>query len=322
MTEEALGGRGHWIESTELDLDNFEPGVNAPCPGAYQQLMGYDPDVPPLPFFSKWSGPNNAHSQMVESMTVYHYRDGKVIDFDLQMIEGNWKNKVYNQNVYMSAPRYTPDGGNAPEDYLGENMDRKIRGWGIDRYINGDPRCRMDKVTYVLVPDIIPFPYDHLFPYLVVDELDQAQVEENEKFAEAVDSWGGVRTTINAGEPTYMPLPSQRQPWPIDVPEKQAVVTVDFPLPPPYPIGTVELRFVGLNLPGIVTVHVRGADASVNLRKGGPTAILALRKPTVAQTYRFWIKAPGKETLTDLAIEGIYFHPHVDPDQEDSDENY
>ncbi len=158
--EEAIGGaaRGRWIDGGELDYANFEPGVNGPCPGAYQQICTFNPadadgdgDV--------WTDAFG-HSQMVDTMVVYRLGavDGPVQRIDVHMVEGNvglGDGSVYasaiNTRWYRDILPFTTLG---PDATVLDTNNRKIRGWGVpldgDGNVDYDPARIETIVTFMI----------------------------------------------------------------------------------------------------------------------------------------------------------------------------
>ncbi len=162
--EDGLATRGRWVDGGELDYANFEPGVNGPCPGAYQQLEGqvYFGDLP------DWSGPSDTHSQVVDSMIVYRLGGvtGPVQQIDVRLIEGNigldsipdtlgvnfLRSRVKNSTWYQDIIDFT---------VLGDSVisgRRKIRGWGIDLDAGGDPIYDASRIRTLVTPLTFIYP--------------------------------------------------------------------------------------------------------------------------------------------------------------------
>lgn len=161
--EDGLATRGRWIDGGELDYDNFEPGVNGPCPGAYQQQEGqvFFGDLP------DWAGPGVAHSQVVDSMIVYRLAGagGAVQRVDVRVIEGNvgldsipdtlgvdfLRSRVKNTKWYQDVIDYT---------VLGDSLTsgRKIRGWGVDLGATGGPLYDASRIRTVVTNLILGYP--------------------------------------------------------------------------------------------------------------------------------------------------------------------
>jgi hypothetical protein len=343
LTEESYGGRGRWIESVELNLDEFLPGYNAPCPGAYQQLMGYF--YSPLISQWIWGGTSNSHSQVVDTMTVYlkpgEEPGGAIVTFDVTMIEGNSGNQVKNSNVYQDVPRYTPNGGAGGFDFLGSNHDRKIRGWGIDLASNGGVLCNWERIDWVTDPTGIPlFPGFSTGEY--VDEKDLRIVAENLEFAEAMERQGGVLVAVDGADALVMEPPSERQPWTIpisdDLLRKRAVVKIEFPVPLPYRVGNLELEFAGAKVPGVVSVlaqnlpkkghgryrgrrTARWKRASIEMSAGANTALLHFPKGVKSRRFQVVLSDLDSATAGDVVVTGIHFHSYVHRKKEESQEN-
>lgn len=337
-------GGGRWIGASELDLENFLPGINAPCPGAYQQIMGYKPGLVGssewLPF-SPWEGSSNAHSQVVERMVLYYLDDeltGDVVDFDLKMIEGNASNAVIDTTVYTGAFRYTPDGGAGPGDYLGSKKDRKIRGWGIDLDVHGNPICNGGIIEKKKWPAVGAAPsYDHT-PHVTVDKEDQYQVSRYRLFGQAMKE-SGIRASINQSRPSYTSLPTEREPWRIGFVDGKADISIDFPLALPYLVDSIEIHFGGTHPPDMISarmVSARGEgrrcqcpeevghpyEVSLYLDEGLNMALLPFREPALAGEFYLELVSNTKTSRpSEMAISAIYFHPYVDPRWEDSDDN-
>jgi hypothetical protein len=336
QTEEAIHGHGRWIDAESLDLNDFRPGYNAPCPGAYQQIMGYAPEA------DWWFGSGDAHSQIISTMTVYVLGDGTVVDFDLNMLEGNSGNRVNNENVYESAPRYTPQGGNTSDDFIGwPEKRRKIRGWGIDLDADGNPICYEDRIFYRPWSPDLPPPHPEFVPRPVeIDQVDRAAVKKNMDFARAVAEDGGPTISFGDGQEMVAELPSPTSPWVVedDVFEvDRASVYIKYPKPLPDPVEMVEIRFAGTNIPEEVTVvakeygrktllghprgKIRNREVSLELAADMPTAILIFDKAITAKKFRIGLKRRPTESGGSVKITNLSFHAYLDPAHEDSDIN-
>lgn len=339
LVESATGGRGRWIDAKSLDLNNFQPGVNAPCPGAYMQIMTYfaDADV--------WLGNKFAHSQVVDWMLVKHRPDGTIIDFDMGIIEGNSRGRVRNDRRYEKAPRYTPQGGNTLDDYLpvgnSKNKLRKIKGWGIDLTYSGEPVCNEDQIFYEEVPLDIPAPFPDFAPQPVeIDRGDRAVLKKNMDFAREVADDGGPTVNLGDGLDMVRELPSPREPWVVEEEFFEvdlASVYIKYPKLLPYPVGIVEISFTGPNIPEKVTVEakeygrkdipghphgkVRNREASMDLAEDMPTAILVFEKGIVARRFRIDLERRLSERGGPIIIANLNFHAWVDYQDEDSDIN-
>lgn len=133
QTEEIKkGSRGRWIDGTELDYDDFKPGVNALAPGAYQAWMRWDSEN------ELWVD-EDCHSQVIEEMKIFRQGD-RIVRVDVKVVEGNNGGVVTNSTWYENVIDYTLLGDKAPDG-------RKIVGWGIDLK-HGSPIIWNDKIKY------------------------------------------------------------------------------------------------------------------------------------------------------------------------------
>lgn len=163
--EQIPDGRGRWVSGIELDYSDFIPGVNAPCPGAYQALEAFNTVT------QTWSD-SCRHSQVVDSMIVYRFdsADGPISSVDIVVIEGNSNSTgtkfvdingdstnagtIQNVRRYENIFEFTRlgnslracDRNNQPE------TRRKIRGWGIDLRADGTPYCDESRIRTVVTP--------------------------------------------------------------------------------------------------------------------------------------------------------------------------
>jgi hypothetical protein len=136
-TEEGSGGRGRWIEWSDLDYGDFQLGVNAPVPGAYVLIRRYDTSTDP----PRWDG--RSHSLIINEMTIHQNVSGEVVRVEVSLIEGNSDNAVDASDVYEDILSLTPDGS----EFLEGN--RKIKGFGIDLGSDGSPIYHPDRLHWV-----------------------------------------------------------------------------------------------------------------------------------------------------------------------------
>ncbi|UCF10343.1 MAG: hypothetical protein JSW65_01295 [Candidatus Bipolaricaulota bacterium] len=116
-------GRGHWIDGTELDYEDFRPGISAPAPGSYVMIRGYD---------GGWQNcSSTCHSMMIDEMTLYKTRDERIYRVGVTLLQGNSRSRIRGGNIddLLSA---TTQG----DAFIGT---KKIVGFGIDLDANGDP---------------------------------------------------------------------------------------------------------------------------------------------------------------------------------------
>ena len=157
-------GRGRWINGSELDYANFTPGINAPCPGAYQCWEAFNSTT------GAWED-SCFHSQVVDSMVVYRFgaADGPVFRVDVFVVEGNAsggnfvdingtsvsRGKVRTDRSYPDVIDYTSLGDQGLACGL---TFRRIRGWGIDLDAAGNPMCDESRITTIVQLLIAGYP--------------------------------------------------------------------------------------------------------------------------------------------------------------------
>jgi|LGVE01.1.fsa_nt_gb hypothetical protein len=134
--EEATGGRGRWIESSELDYEDLQLGVNAPVPGAYVLIRRYDTSTNP----PSWDG--HSHSLIINEMTIHQDASGEIVRVEASLIEGNAGNRVLASAIFDDLLSLTPD----YDDFIPE--ERKILGFGIDLGPDGSPIYDRDRVHW------------------------------------------------------------------------------------------------------------------------------------------------------------------------------
>ena len=148
-----LGGRGRWIEWSDLDYSDFQPGVNAPAPGSYVLIRRYDDAA------ATWDG--KSHSMMIDEMTIHQNGFGEVVAVEVSILEGNAGSPAPPQVLSTSSLddliAYTPGGS----EWLSNG--RKILGFGVDLDRHGDPIYDPDRLHYerdllVVATPFKPFP--------------------------------------------------------------------------------------------------------------------------------------------------------------------
>ncbi|MFC2108389.1 hypothetical protein ACFLS5_02900 [Candidatus Bipolaricaulota bacterium] len=146
-----FGGRGRWIEWSDLDYSDFQPGMNAPAPGSYVLIRRYDDST------ATWDG--KSHSMMIDEMTVHQNGFGEVVEVEVTLLEGNAGSpaQVLSVSSLDDLIAYTPGG---PE-WLSNN--RKILGFGVDLDRHGSPLYDPDRLHYerdllVAAAPFKPFP--------------------------------------------------------------------------------------------------------------------------------------------------------------------
>jgi hypothetical protein len=159
--EERLDGRGRWIDSTELDYEDFQPGINAPLPGAYVAIawFSYGP--------SRWRDHKWSHSLMVNEMTVHRDLFGAIYQVEVSLQEGNSRDRIRNDRTWPDILSLTPQGsqwvpnvGAGDDGIMGTSDDitRKIWGFGIDLDEHGDPIYDPARLHEVVDPVIASIP--------------------------------------------------------------------------------------------------------------------------------------------------------------------
>jgi hypothetical protein len=277
-TEEKRGSksRGRWIAGIELDVANFKPGINAPCPGAYQQLEGWGAS-------KGWSGPNNAHSQMIQDITVYRTASGRIIRIDVTMLEGNAGNQVKNTTKYENIADYTRYGSK----FISGN--RKIRGWGIDLDRNGNPIYDANRIKYVQETAAAKEALVIAKPAKEQDD-DAALVDALVTFSKRVDEMES--TPIKEGTALKFRLPDYdiASRWTMRA-NQDSQFEVSFPEPHPVPVKGILLTLEG-GAPEHLNVEWAGAGKQfqslrqLTLRRGVGTGESAQRQPKGPMSIR------------------------------------
>jgi len=142
MIEELLGltpllhGRGRWIDWSDLDYSDFQPGINAPAPGSYVLIRAYDAAT------STWGG--NSHSMMVNEMAIHKNGSGDVVRVAVTLLDGNGgtPGQVRSTSAIDDLLSHTPAG---PDGFSG---GRKILGFGVDLNAHGDPIYDPSRLRY------------------------------------------------------------------------------------------------------------------------------------------------------------------------------
>ena len=164
-TEESGGGRGRWIDATELDYADFRPGINAPLPGAYVAIAQFRYG-PPASWGDQTGAHTWSHSLMVNEMTVHRDLFGNIYQVEVSLLEGNSQNRVRNDRVWTDILSLTPQGRDwvsrsAGDDGISgtaDDIDRKIYGFGIDLDEHGNPIYDASRLHEVTDPVIASIP--------------------------------------------------------------------------------------------------------------------------------------------------------------------
>lgn len=161
MTEENLFeetgyGRGRWLASTVVDYTDFQPGINAPLPGAYVAIAQYRYSD------SSWPDHRWSHSLMVDEMTVHRDLFGNVCQVEVSLLEGNSQDRVRDDRDWADVLSLTPQGSqwvstwSGPDGIAGnaDDVNRKIYGFGIDLDFRGEPIYDPTRLHSVTDPTI------------------------------------------------------------------------------------------------------------------------------------------------------------------------
>jgi len=241
--------RGHWIDGTELDLDSFQPGINAPCPGAVQIVD----NVFSFQGNRFWGGVG--HSQILGDMVVYYDVTGRVYRIDVEIIQGDTPTgAVHGDGSDVGGVRvftlqnlqdYTPNGWYS----LATGVNRKIRGWGVPLEENGAPICDTGRITTIQSLSRYDLPF--------APEPDPSTQFLVTPYLEFLENRTGETTVVaNFSVEEYMPSPAN--PWEFPA--------ANYPVPPqveldlrgdwPEPIIGVELYWANGQVPESMTIEL------------------------------------------------------------------
>ena len=257
-TAEDSFGRGRWINATEISYHDFEPGVNAPVPGAYIAIAEYDDVTDAYPDMV-WS-----HSLIVDEMTVHRDGHGNVFQVEIDILEGNSGNRVRDDHHWDDLLTLTPQGSGWVSQWAGDDglmgtaddIRRKVYGIGIDldqyRQPYYDP-ARLHEVDHpgmlrAVLPSSVATSDDDWDGYSVFlpSLIEYAQLANQE--GGSTLKWG-----LNQGDP--LPLPNGDPQNALHIPETFAgTITMQFPAPHPLPIEGLELTWAAGSLPVGYTV--------------------------------------------------------------------
>ena len=248
VAAEGAGGRGRWIDASEIDYDDFVPGVNAPVPGAYIALAEYDPVKDEFPDF-KWS-----HSVIVDEMTVHRDAYGRVFQVEIDRLEGNSGDRVRDDKpTWVDLYSITPQGSQWEATFAGadgisgtdDDIRRKVYGIGIDLDPNAQPYydpARLHEVDHPsYFPALAPSPvvpgddswqdYAVFMPWLI--EYAKVVLEGEIPLLKSGLIPGG-----------FQPLPDGSPQFELHIPEEfVGTITVQLPAPHPMLIEGIELTW-------------------------------------------------------------------------------
>jgi hypothetical protein len=244
---EDAGGRGRWIEATEVDYGDFELGVNAPVPGAYIALAEYDDVADEYPDLV-WS-----HSVIVDEMTVHRDGHGDVFQVEIDLLEGNSGNRVRDDHHWDDLLTITPQGSGweawwpGADGIMGtpDDIRRKVYGIGIDLDTYGQPYydpARLHEVDHPgMLRAVLPSP---------VIPGDDAW-DDYAVFLPSLIAYAKIAIQEGAGHLKSGLIPGGFQPLPDGTPQHElyipeefvGTITVQFPAPHPMAIEGLELTW-------------------------------------------------------------------------------
>jgi hypothetical protein len=328
-------GRGHWIDGTELDYADFIPGVNGPCPGAYQEWEAYNPVT------RAWSGAC-LHSQVVDSVVIYRLGavDGPIQKVDVRVVDGNIKTgsmndvkgdtlvdqaRIRSNKWYRDVIQYTALGSDATACNVTTLW--KIRGWGIDEYSSGLSRCDPDKIETVVSLLIRGYPAP-----TGPDTTGNATTNQLVSYGTLLGQQGGPQVSSNSTlVQTGGALPSETSPWtipPAPHPVDPVDIDVDLRAQHPYPMRGVtiewkdgfaprqfEVWWAGQNL----QIHTRSVTMGTGAPPPPPGALLPMPVPFApSPTYPVrYLKLRIPNTSLDRPFQITGLHPNFRTGTED-----
>ena len=157
---EAVGGRGRWIESGEVDYGAADLGVTIPTPGAYMAISCLHPNPT-----ASWCNPaqiDRNHSLMIDELWIHRDGHGDVFKMEATFLEGNSNREVKNSRHLDDLYSFTTGGSqwlsyNNGTDGIADTADDwgvKIYGFGIALDVAGDPVYDDTRLHYVEHPAI------------------------------------------------------------------------------------------------------------------------------------------------------------------------
>lgn len=236
--ERLVNGRGRWLHGCELDHVGFIPGVNGPCPGAYQQIFTFQPAGGE---YASWRWAGGAHSQVIDSMVVYRLGDptGPVQRIDVHMIEGNSGQRIRNERWYRDIIQFTTLG---PDSAVLDGWNRKIRGWGINLDSDGNVLCDSSRIQ-----DVVIFTPRNFPPPLVDPNDPDSALVEDLLIYETIMA-GYIPVTCNSQlVQTGGTLPTPTSPWvipPVASPPDTVYIDIDLRANHPLPVEAVTFEWV------------------------------------------------------------------------------
>jgi hypothetical protein len=319
-TEEKIGGRGRWIDSSELDYADFVPGVNGPCPGAYQKLEGWD---------GGRMGPGVSHSQMIDTLFVHRLNgsDGPIQSIDVLLVEGNvsevfsvdcntndyYRTKVRSTKKYEDIIDYTLLGDKS----LATSYTLKIRGWGIDLAFDGEALCDSSRIVTKVTHTLRAFPAP-----AGPDTTGEAQVNKLVAYRNATQNG----PTVSSNSPrvtTGGAWPTATTPWVIPSgshPVNPISIDLDLLAEHPVPVRGVTILWMNGLIPPSFQVWWAGSDLQIHTQTvTAATGTPPLPQSTIPHFVRFGpnptypvryarVVIPGPILPQTYAIAGFYYN--------------
>jgi|GEM_PF-1924458 len=270
QTEELLpSGRGRWIDGAELDYEDFQPGVNAPCPGAYVLIARYDPEeydttLEQCGSFVEFN--ESSHSQMIDTMTIYRNPDGSVACASATLLEGNSGSpaRVRDDGEYADLLCATALGASGACDNANSDEERKLKkrivGFGIDLDEDGNPIYDKSRLLY---EDVQPGQCPCVQTKSREPAKDDDDVPKLVAFAQDAMKHG-FRISSEPAIPGLTGIPSglESSHWELPQTFEETVITIDLLNVHPYSIETIMLQWGNQGFPTDFEVLWSGSDVA------------------------------------------------------------
>jgi hypothetical protein len=266
-------GRGRWIEPTDLDYEDFVPGVTAPAPGSYVAWRGYNAST------HAWAGTETVHSLMIDEMWIHRNVYGNIYRVEVTLLQGNSGSPArVRTGSWDDLLSLTPGGS----EWLGSSKDKKIYGFGIDLYVGGVPIYDSTRLHYVdaqvftapnpvlPVRDILDLAWDESFAPMI---------PACRTYAALAARSGGPLVTSSSPRVPVEGIPDgagTRWDFPADVREDVEIV-IDLLDVHPLPIKGIEVSWNASFLPAGYGVQFAGAEPQY--RNAQVPAVSNLRIP-------------------------------------------
>jgi len=243
-------GRGRWVDWYDLDYSDFEPGVNAPVPGAYVCLKCFVPFVEINGVVGPAYWLSSGHSMMVDEMTVYQTTSGEVTSVHVTFLEGNSGNRVKDTREMADILEYTPWGS----EYIASSdcdYGMKICGFGIDLDKYGNPIYDESRLHYITVLE--GFASSDLEP-LTVQDNEYSYVDSIVEYVKQIGR-DGIKVTSSSSTVSVAGIPdAESNQWHFSKDDvgrqsQPLEITIDLLAEHPVPIMGVMLDWQGESIP-------------------------------------------------------------------------